>query len=145
MIKKDEILLLNEPFGYNRGTGVTIKYHGNMKNIIDYKKFSELLLGFSCYPPAIPKIYNCLKYSGEYTCFLQSSWFESRSYDLTFLLKEINMSIDVFFFVDEKTKKSTYQKYEISEKNSLKNFNNEVLTKKLFDKYIEEGRKFFHQ
>lgn len=104
MIKKDEILLLNEPFGYNRGTGMTIKYHGNMKNIINYKKFSELLLGFSCYPPAIPKIYNCLKYSGEYTCFLQSSWFESRSYDLTFLLKEINMSIDVFFSLMKKLK-----------------------------------------
>ena len=39
MIKKDEILLLNEPFGYNRGTGVTIKYLGNMKNIIDYKLY----------------------------------------------------------------------------------------------------------
>lgn len=138
MNKTESLLLLNEPFGYNSGTGVKIKYHGNSKKIVEYKKFSELLLGFSCYPPAILKIYNCLKYSKEYTCFLQSTWFENSSYDLEYLLKEFDISIEVFFFTDQLTKESTEKKYNNKKKN-------QISTDELMNEYINKGKRNYHK
>ena len=130
-------LLLKEPFGHNNGTGVKFKYHGKQKEMISYDLFSELFLGFSCHPPAIPKIYNCLKYSREYTCFLQTTWFERRSFDLEILLKKFQISFEVFYYTDEKTKLSTEKRYQ-EQKESFKKNNIDTL----LHEYLENAKRF---
>ena len=82
------------------------------------------------------KIYNALKYSGEYTCYLQASWFREQYYFLEIVLKKYYIELDVFFFVSNKDKaevikiyKSNKDRYSNRETNKdfILNLNNDYL------------------
>src|SRR5579859_5283151 len=66
---------LTEPFGFGNGDTISLT---SASRVIDAERLTEVLLGYSCYPPAIPKIVECLRASGRYDCTLQSSWFRKQ-------------------------------------------------------------------
>lgn len=67
-------LALKPPYGSRASQYAKIKItrHGQMPT---YENLEDLLDLFGTHKPAIPKIYNCLKYSGQYECHLQLGWF----------------------------------------------------------------------
>lgn len=85
------MLLLTEPFGFDTGDSVSFRSRGP----VDAAALTEILLGYSCYPPAIPKIIACLDHSGRYDCTLQSAWFRQKHLDLACELGELGISIEV--------------------------------------------------
>lgn len=105
-------LLLKEPYGYNKGTGVRFTFNNNDYEMSEYKKVFLILMGFSCHPFAVRKIYNSLKYTGQYACYLQASWFFHDYYYLKLLLGQCNINVEPFFFVNEKDEEKTNKIYE---------------------------------
>jgi len=104
-------LLLREPYGYNHGIGVSFTFDNDHFEIPDYDDFALIMLSFSCHPFAVRKIYNSLKYSGQYSCYLQGSWFLYKSYFLHLLLGQHNIEINAFFFYDKKDEALTLKYY----------------------------------
>jgi hypothetical protein len=86
--------LLKEPFGYSADSFVKIKiYHtGSMPS---KETFYDLLEFFGTYPPAMLKIYHCLKYSGQYECQLQKSWFIRCPNVLRWCFLQLNMQVTI--------------------------------------------------
>lgn len=121
MTNKKEILCLKSPYGYNAGIGVKFCYKGNIDDIVNKKLFARILLGFGCYRFAIDKIYNCLKYSNEYTCFLQTTWFMNRRFDLELIMKIFNIELEVFFYESDRIKIESERNYHNAQKDRLKN------------------------
>lgn len=68
------MLALKAPYGIDASCYVKIKItrHGEMPT---YEAIEDLLDLFGTHRPAIPKIYNCLRYSGQYECHLEQGWF----------------------------------------------------------------------
>lgn len=65
--------LLTGPYGYGSGTHVSLRRVGAFKP----EAITKVLTGWSCWPPAIPKILACLEHSRRYDCVLQSAWFDA--------------------------------------------------------------------
>ena len=67
-------LALKPPYGSRASHYAKIKItrHGQMPT---YEDLEDLLDLFGTHKPAIPKIYNCLKYSCQYECHLELGWF----------------------------------------------------------------------
>ena len=66
---------LTEPFGFGTGDTVTLT---SASRAVDPQRLTDVLLGFGCYKPAIPKIIDCLRASGRYDCTLQTAWFRKQ-------------------------------------------------------------------
>lgn len=66
---------LVEPFGF--GTGDTVSLT-SASRVVDHERLADVLASYSCYPPAIPKIIDCLRASGRYDCTLQTAWFRKQ-------------------------------------------------------------------
>jgi hypothetical protein len=70
-----ELLLLEQSFG--KGSGDTISLL--CQSYCPPEALEDTLLGFSCYPPALPKIRTCLTISGRYDCEVQPFWFRRQA------------------------------------------------------------------
>jgi hypothetical protein len=57
-----------------------------------YTELEALLLSYSCYKPAIPKIFTCLLHSGQYSCVLQLGWFRSHHLNVKRRFEEIGIN-----------------------------------------------------
>lgn len=75
---RTEVKLLTAPYGYGQGEHISLRTAGP----VDEGLLEELLKGFSCYPPAIPKIKACLRYSNRYDCVVQAAWFNRQKHAL---------------------------------------------------------------
>lgn len=73
-ITSTPMLALKQPYGIWADEYVKVKItrHGGM---LSYEETADLLDLFGTYVHAVKKIYNCLKYSGQYECHLQQNWF----------------------------------------------------------------------
>lgn len=136
-------LLLNKPHGYNTGIGIKLKFDRDKFNMVNFKDFSILLLGFSCFPYAIPKIYNSLKYSGEYTCFLQGTWFKRQSYHFELLLKEYNIDMEIFFYMNSSEMNEVKNKYDLEKEKMCCAYKDDIM-KEIKENNIKQGNKFFN-
>lgn len=113
-------LLLKAPYGYNHGIGVSFTFDNDRFEMPDYDDFALIMLSFSCHPFSVRKIYNSLKYSGQYSCYLQGSWFLHHSYFLKLLLGQHHIEINAFLFYQEEDEVLTL-KYYNSNKESAEN------------------------
>lgn len=136
------MLLLKEPHGYNRGTGITLRFDHYKYELPSLREFTLLLLGFSCHPPAIKKIYNSLKYSGEYTCYLQASWFREQYYFLEIILKKYYIELDVFFFVSNKDKEEVIKIYKSNKDRYSNRETNKDFILSLNNDYLKTGEHY---
>lgn len=68
--------LLPPPFGWDNYSFASISLLAD--DAFDRCLCVDALEGYSCYPPAITKILNCLTYSGRYDCYVQLLWIKSR-------------------------------------------------------------------
>lgn len=84
--------LLGEPFGHGTGDHVSFRHEGPLVE----GAIIEVLLGYSCYPPAIPKIIECLRHSGRYDCVLQSGWFRAQYTQLKRDLARVGITVEIF-------------------------------------------------
>jgi hypothetical protein len=85
-------LLLTEPYGYGRfGHHISLTSEG----VTDRDELAQVLRGYSCYEPAIPKIFNSLTYSNRYDCVVQSGWFKAQIENLRRDLREIGVALTV--------------------------------------------------
>lgn len=87
-----QTLLLTAPYGHGNGDHVSLRHEG----ILVPEAVRECLLAFSCYPPAIPKILDCLELSGRYDCVLQPGWFRHQYSHLRARLAELGVELIVF-------------------------------------------------
>jgi hypothetical protein len=69
-------LLLPGPYGYDAFSFASISLYA--RDDIDPEQVTGALKEFGCYPPAVPKILQCLKYSGRYDCRVQRGWLVSQ-------------------------------------------------------------------
>lgn len=106
------MLYLKCSYGYNKGIGVNFFYDGEFDDMVSKHLFARILLSFSCHPNAIKKIYCCLKYSGQYSCFLQAAWFLNGMYELETIMKVFNIRIEVFFLEQESLSVELKNNYE---------------------------------
>lgn len=141
---KNNIMLLNKPYGYNEGTGIKLIHNREKGELVDYNTLLILLLGFSCHPPAIKKIYNSLKYMGEYSCFLQASWFKNQYYYLQLLLNEIDIELEVFFYTSDTEKNMAESIYKREKESSQKkiDIDRQRFIKETQEHFFKTGRWF---
>ena len=66
--------LLPGPFGWDAYNAVAVTLTAT-EPPADRQALEAVLRHYSCYEPAIPKIWTCLQHSGIYQCILQRSWF----------------------------------------------------------------------
>ena len=123
------MLRLKSPYGYNKGIGVNFFYDGEFNDMVSKNLFARILLSFSCHPNAIKKIYYCLKHSGQYSCFLQATWFVNGMYDLERIMKIFNIRIEVFFLQNKSLYEEMEKKYKQKELD-LRNVKNIDLIKR---------------
>lgn len=64
--------LLPGPYGYDSWSFASVSLYS--RDDADPTQVSEKLAWFSCWPPAVPKILQCLKYSNRYDCYVQRGW-----------------------------------------------------------------------
>lgn len=83
------MLLLTGPYGGDNGTGISLRAVGP----VDLDLVREACEGFSCHPPAIPRIQSCLLHSGRYDCRLQSYWFRDCYLDVTAAFARANVAL----------------------------------------------------
>lgn len=93
------MLLLQGPYGLF-DSGVWIKLV-----VLDPTKFDKsrlicVLMDYSCHVPAMQKIYNCLFYSGEYSCILQRSWFNNRYKEVAKRMLGLGIKLEVLKVID---------------------------------------------
>ena len=69
-----EQLCLPAPYGWCAWDGACITL--TCDEMPCEQALTTVLLQYSCYPPAIPRILSCLRHSGRYDCILQQSWFK---------------------------------------------------------------------
>lgn len=84
-------LLLAGPYGWNSPSGHRISLRCSKPP--DEAKLAEVLLQFSCHPPAIKKIASCLRHSGRYDCLVQYGWFREGQIQLRKMLADIGVEI----------------------------------------------------
>jgi hypothetical protein len=89
------MLLLEAGFGHNdpmdpniTGVWISLRVTGTLAP--DYQ---DALLGFGCYPPALVKIDQCLRFSGRYDCVVQSGWIKAQLADLVMHLEAVGLSL----------------------------------------------------
>lgn len=98
-------LLLAGPYGWDSAYYASITL--NSSEPIDEAAVTEVLVGYSCHAPAIPKILNCLRYSGHYDCYLQYSWFRSQHKQCTAALFALGVRLTINYFMFNDVKRST--------------------------------------
>ena len=82
--------------GYRHDFGHTVSLRCRPGAV--HEDLEDVLIGYSCYPPAIPKARACLTASGRYDCTLQTNWFERYAENLREELREIGIDIGVICF-----------------------------------------------
>lgn len=80
------MLLLPAPYGYGRGIHISLRG-------VDSDTLAHVLLSYSCYKQAIPKIKTCLAASGRYDCVVQRSWFQAQFNEVTHALRAIGVEV----------------------------------------------------
>lgn len=85
-------LRLTPPYGHGTGDHVSLRHEG----VLVPEAVRETLLAYSCYPPAIPKILECLERSGRYDCVLQSIWFRHQYSGLVANLRRHGIEVIIF-------------------------------------------------
>jgi len=85
------VLLLDAGFGHDNGHTVSLRCEPGQV----HEALEDTLLGYSCYPPSLPRIRACLEASGRYDCTLQTIWFEGQAKQLRRCLSEIGINIGV--------------------------------------------------
>jgi hypothetical protein len=83
---------LGPPFGHGTGDHVSFRHEG----VLVPEAVIEILQQYSCWPPAIPKIIECLKHSGRYDCVLQTIWFRAQYSELCRALARVGISVEIF-------------------------------------------------
>lgn len=83
---------LTEPYGYGRGTHISLRTNSSVCD----EALEEILNGYSCYPPAIPKIKASLNHSRRYDCVVSSHWFERQKEQLAKELDSIGVTLIIF-------------------------------------------------
>lgn len=84
--------LLPGPYGWDSCDGAVIKLHASAP--VDEAKLAEVLRGYSCHEPAIPKILSCMNASGRYDCILQASWYRQQRPNVTRHLAEVGVILE---------------------------------------------------
>lgn len=137
-------LLLKAPYGYNHGIGVNFTFDNDQFKMPDYDDFALIMLSFSCHPFAIRKIYNSLKYSGQYSCYLQGGWFLRQSYFLKLLLGQHNIEVNAFFFYDEEDEVLTLKHYNCNKEAAQAKIeeSEEAFLKETKRKFLSYGERF---
>lgn len=79
------MLSLPAPYGWNCAFRAHISIRRRCVGF-DPTPIENILRHYSCHPPAIPKILECLKHSGRYDCYLQRAWFVSQAKHLKLAL-----------------------------------------------------------
>jgi len=79
------------PPPYGNGSGDTISIRCESR-FVD-SRMEEIMQGYSCYPPALPRIRSCLQHSGRYDCEVQPAWFRGQAGSLEYELKNINIEL----------------------------------------------------
>ncbi|AWY09313.1 hypothetical protein vBRpoSV10_191 [Ruegeria phage vB_RpoS-V10] len=91
-----QVPLLTPPYGYGSGDTITLRCAGPVS-----ENMEEVMAGYSCYPPALPKIRACLEHSGRYDCTLQSNWFRGMAERLREDLEEIGIAMSIVALADD--------------------------------------------
>lgn len=84
-------LCLPSPYGYGSGVHITLF----TECILDELQLIEVLKQYSCYPNAIPKIINSLKYCGRYDCSLQHVWFLHQRINVILALSRVGVGLKI--------------------------------------------------
>lgn len=137
-------LLLKAPYGYNHGIGVNFTFDNNQFKMSDYNDFALIMLSFSCHPFAVRKIYNSLKYSGQYRCYLQGGWFLHQSYFLKLLLGQHHVEVNAFFFSQEEDEALTLKYYNSNKEAAQAKMeeSEEAFLKEVKQKFLSYGERF---
>lgn len=85
------MLLLTAPFGYGNGYHISLRSAGAVSD----ESLEEVLVAYSCYPPAISKIKASLRHSCRYDCVVQSAWFKKQARQLASELREIGVELTI--------------------------------------------------
>lgn len=64
-------LFLPAPYGYNTGDSIQL----TCTRPVDLESLADVLSGYGCYPPSVPRICRCIYFSGRYDCSVQPYWF----------------------------------------------------------------------
>lgn len=79
---------LPAPYGYRDGDYITMTTDREPT-----EGLREVLEAFSCYPPSIPRIIDCLTHSGRYDCVVQPGWFRHQYGTLKRELASVGVSV----------------------------------------------------
>ncbi len=90
--------LLAGPYGWASCRYASISLHAD--DDLDDDAVAAVLRKYSCHPPAIPRILNCLRYSNRYDCYLQYSWFRSQHEECRAELSDVGIRLVINFFKD---------------------------------------------
>jgi hypothetical protein len=110
---------------YGYGTGDHIVLIGSLPT--DLRSLDEVLLGYSCYPPSLPKIHNELEMNGRYECVVQVSWFRNQYANLKRHLAEVGIELQVISMTT-----LSRQPLQLNDSNKLRS----ELPRILIDKYL---------
>lgn len=91
-------LLIEQGFG--KGSGDTISLI-HLRSCEPHPELETILLSFSCYPPALPKIRTCLRRSRRYDCEVQSWWFRKQAGRLEAALAQIDIELRILRFTND--------------------------------------------
>lgn len=91
--------LLPSTYGWDSYDGAYISLYADEP--VDNDELERILLGYSCHPPAIPKIKTCLYHSGRYDCVLQATWFRYQQENVTRDLSEIGVTLKFHGFLKD--------------------------------------------
>jgi hypothetical protein len=83
------MLLLEAGYGAGNGPGMALLAR---QNEVD-PRLEEILLSYSCHPPALPKIRECLEASKRYDCWVQPGWIYCYHDELLVELRAIGIEV----------------------------------------------------
>jgi len=66
------VILLTGPFGHDALDFASVSLYA--RDDIEPLRVAEILHWYGCYPPAVPRVLSCLKYSNQYDCYVQRGW-----------------------------------------------------------------------
>lgn len=88
--------LLAGPYGWESYEYASISLHA--EDNLDDELVAAVLRKYSCHPPAIPRILNCLRYSNRYDCYLQYAWFRCQHEECGAQFAGVGVRLAINFF-----------------------------------------------
>lgn len=79
--------------GYGAGTGPNMVLLCPSRKVP--AKMEQVLLSYSCHPPALPKIRQCLELSGRYDAWIQPGWVFSQHQQVKRDLAELGIEFHI--------------------------------------------------